>query len=182
MSGGQWIQDPQIFAGFYDTNSTHVQVLQFVTHDALLRVNLSVMRLKGQCYDGSTSMSEAHGEVAKMILDEEPKAMHTHCYRQRQICGSTCRYVIKHEDFQFLFWFGGRKTSVETQWQHNHDLPFCSNLCSWRTEGSRYDCDYTNECQIRSILVQSHKNGLGTSSGRFGTSTTMKRPRILYFL
>ena len=68
------------FAGLYETNSTHAHVLHSVIHDVLLRMNLSITRLRGQCYDGATTMSGARGGVAKLILDEEPRALYTHCY------------------------------------------------------------------------------------------------------
>ena len=68
------------FVGLYETNSTHAQVLHYVIHDVLLRMNLCLTRLRRQCYDGATSMSGTHGGVAKLILDEEPRALYTHHY------------------------------------------------------------------------------------------------------
>lgn len=37
-------------------------------------------KLRGQCYDGAASMSGARNGVAKLIIDEEPRALYTHCY------------------------------------------------------------------------------------------------------
>ena len=80
----QWVDGEleahEEFVGLYETNSTHAQVLHSLIHDVLLRTNLSITRLRGQCYDGASSMLGARGGVAKLILDEEPRALHTHCY------------------------------------------------------------------------------------------------------
>ena len=38
-------------------------------------------RLCGQCYDGASAMSGSRSGVAKRILDLEPKAFFSHCYR-----------------------------------------------------------------------------------------------------
>ena len=57
-----------------------MQVLHSVRHDVQLRIDLSITRLRGQCYDGATSMSEARGGVAKLILNEEPRALYTYCF------------------------------------------------------------------------------------------------------
>lgn len=48
--------------------------------DILLRLNLSLTRIRGQCYDGATSMTGIRLGVAKQLLDEEPRAVYTHCY------------------------------------------------------------------------------------------------------
>ena len=48
--------------------------------DVLLRFSLSLNRLRGQRYDGASSMSGAKTGVAIQILAEEPKAIYTHCY------------------------------------------------------------------------------------------------------
>ena len=42
--------------------------------------NLSVSKLRGQCYDGAATMAGAKAGVAKKLLDEEPRAVYTHCY------------------------------------------------------------------------------------------------------
>ena len=51
-----------------------------VIKDTLLRINLSLTRIRGQCYDGSASMAGIRSGVAKQLLDEEPRAIYTHCY------------------------------------------------------------------------------------------------------
>jgi len=38
--------------------------------------NLSVNKLRGQCYDGAATMAGAKAGVAKKLLDEEPRAVY----------------------------------------------------------------------------------------------------------
>ena len=48
--------------------------------DALLRMNLSLHKARGQYYDGTANMSGAKSGVAKQLTDEKPRALYTHCY------------------------------------------------------------------------------------------------------
>ncbi len=48
--------------------------------DCLCRLNIPYSRVRGQCYDGASTMSGARSGVAKLIMDEEPRAVYTHCY------------------------------------------------------------------------------------------------------
>ena len=48
--------------------------------DVLLRLNLCITKARGQCYDGAAAMSGCRSGVAKRIMDDEPKAIYTHCY------------------------------------------------------------------------------------------------------
>ena len=61
--------------------------------------NLSVSKLRGQCYDGAATMAGAKAEVAKKLLDEEPRAVYTHCYGHalNLACGDTikCSKLMK---------------------------------------------------------------------------------------
>ena len=51
-----------------------------MVRDVLLRLNLSVTKLRGQCYDGASAMAGLRGGLAKMITDDEPRALYIHCY------------------------------------------------------------------------------------------------------
>ena len=51
-----------------------------VIKEVMLRLNLSMSKLRGQCYDGCSAMSGTRSGVAKSIMDEEPRAVYTHCY------------------------------------------------------------------------------------------------------
>ena len=46
----------------------------------LVRMNFSLSRCRGQCYDGAANMKGGNTGVAKQLLDEEPRALYTHCY------------------------------------------------------------------------------------------------------
>lgn len=43
-------------------------------------MNLTLSKVRGQCYNGASAMSGAKSGVAKRIQDEEPRAVYTHCY------------------------------------------------------------------------------------------------------
>ena len=43
-------------------------------------MNLKVEHCRGQCYDGASSMSGVRNGVAKVLNDEESRAVYTHCY------------------------------------------------------------------------------------------------------
>ena len=68
------------FVGLHMADSIDANTLVSVIKDVLLRFNLSLNRLRGQCCDGASSMSGAKTGVATQILAEEPKAVYTHCY------------------------------------------------------------------------------------------------------
>lgn len=46
----------------------------------MIRLNLSMSKLRGQCYHGCSTMSGTRTGVAKPIADEEPRAVFSHCY------------------------------------------------------------------------------------------------------
>ena len=68
------------FIGLYLVGSTQASALIEVIHDTLARMNISINKLRGQCYDGASSMSGPRSGVATQILQEEPRALYTHCY------------------------------------------------------------------------------------------------------
>ena len=68
------------FIGLYNVPSISASRLTFVVKDALLRLNLSLAKACGQCYDGASNMNGVGNGVAKQIRDAEPKALFTHCY------------------------------------------------------------------------------------------------------
>ena len=51
-------------------------MLVAVIKDALLRMNLTLSKVRGQCYDGVANMAGARLKVAKKIADEEPRAIY----------------------------------------------------------------------------------------------------------
>ena len=57
--------------------STQASVLYSMVCDILLRLNISVSKLRDQCYDGASFISGRCSGLAKMIADAEPRAIFT---------------------------------------------------------------------------------------------------------
>ena len=80
----RWVADDlqvnEEFLGLYHVNSIDAATLTSVIQDLFIRLNLSFERLRGQCYDGASSMSGSRSGVAKRISELEPRAVFTHCY------------------------------------------------------------------------------------------------------
>ena len=78
----RWVSDDfevhEDFLGMYVVDSIHTQTLLGVVHDVIKRLNLSVSKDRGQCYDRATAMSGSRAGVVKMIQDEEPTVMVIH--------------------------------------------------------------------------------------------------------
>lgn len=68
------------FIGFYQVDAIDSSTLTSVIKDTLTRMNLSLSRICGQCYDGASATSGAKNGVAKQICDLEPRGLYTHCY------------------------------------------------------------------------------------------------------
>lgn len=56
------------FSGLHEVGSTEAAVLLTVIHDILPRINISI---RGQCYDGASSMSGAQQGVATVISSKK---------------------------------------------------------------------------------------------------------------
>ena len=80
----RWVDDAltahKEFVGLYLTDSIASKALVAVIKDVLLRMNLKIEHCRGQCYDGASSMTGEKTGVAKILRDEEPRAILTHCY------------------------------------------------------------------------------------------------------
>ncbi len=68
------------FLGLYIVSSIDASSLFSVVSDVLTRLNLSWSRLRGQCYDGCSTMSGHRNGLAKRVHEMEPRAVFTHCY------------------------------------------------------------------------------------------------------
>lgn len=81
------------FTGLYTVDNISANTLVAVIKDALLRMNLTLNKVRGQCYDGAANMAGVRSGVAKQIIDEEPRAVYTHCYGHalNLACGDTIR-------------------------------------------------------------------------------------------
>ena len=68
------------FVGLYVTSSTDSKSLVGIIKDVLIRLNLNIHSCRGQCYDGAAAMRGCQNGLAVQILQEEPRALYTHCY------------------------------------------------------------------------------------------------------
>ncbi len=68
------------FVGLFEVTSTKAETIYAAITDVLLRLNLSLSRVRGQCYDGAATMSGAKSGVATRLCAAEPRAIFTHCY------------------------------------------------------------------------------------------------------
>ena len=68
------------FIGLYMVPSIDSATLTSVIMDTLIRMNISLNKCRGQCYDGASNMSGVKKGAATNILKQEPKAVYTHCY------------------------------------------------------------------------------------------------------
>ena len=68
------------FIGLHALSSTDAGTIFNVLKDVLLRCNLDITKLRGQCYDGAASMSGSKSGVAARFKEENEKCLFTHCY------------------------------------------------------------------------------------------------------
>ena len=57
------------FVGLYVVDNIQALTLKAVIEDTLLRMNLSFKRIRGQCYDGASTMAGCRNGLAKLIQD-----------------------------------------------------------------------------------------------------------------
>ena len=69
-----WVDNSLEVADRIDADSL-ITVIKGVLKDH----NISVSKLRGQCYDGAATMAGAKAGVAKKLLDEEPRAVYLAC-------------------------------------------------------------------------------------------------------
>lgn len=68
------------FIGLYAVSTIEASSLVFVIKVSLLRLNLTLAKACGQCYDRASNMAGSRNGVAKQIPDEEPRAHFIHCF------------------------------------------------------------------------------------------------------
>eukprot|EP00731_Ephydatia_muelleri_P034281 Em0054g4a len=81
----RWMDDSNFevheeFIGLYEVESITSDSIVSVVKDTLIRLNLSLSKARGQCYDGASNMSGIRNGVAIQLCKEEPRAVYTHCY------------------------------------------------------------------------------------------------------
>ena len=70
----------EVFVGLYQVELTEGETIYRVITDVLLRLNLAVSKVHGQCYDGTSAMSGAKSGIVARMYAAEPRAVFTHCY------------------------------------------------------------------------------------------------------
>ena len=68
------------FIGLNQTDAIDSRSLVRIIQDSLLHMNLKVQHCRGRCYDGAINMRGSRNGIAKVLNDEEPRAVYTHCY------------------------------------------------------------------------------------------------------
>ena len=68
------------FLGFYNVPDIGAETVVSAIKDLLLKLQLSSVNCRGQCYDGASNMMAHKTGVAKRIQDLQPKAYTTHCH------------------------------------------------------------------------------------------------------
>lgn len=77
---GDDLQVHEDFVGLHVIESIDSATLTAVIKDVLMRMNLTLTKMRGQCYDGASCMSGLKSGVATRLSEEEPRAIYTHCY------------------------------------------------------------------------------------------------------
>ena len=60
------------FMGLYEVDSINASTLVRILKDSLIRFNVSLSKLRGQCFDGASNMSGIRQGVATVIQAEQP--------------------------------------------------------------------------------------------------------------
>ena len=80
----RWVDDDlqvhEDFIGLQVVESNDCATLIPVIKDVLMRMNLTLTKMRGQCYDGASCMLGLKSGVATRVSEEEPRAVYTHCY------------------------------------------------------------------------------------------------------
>lgn len=76
----RWVDDNLIahedFIGLYETPSVKANVIVSTITDTLIHMNLTLSKVRGQCCDGASNMSNSRNGVAKQIEDMQRKALY----------------------------------------------------------------------------------------------------------
>ncbi len=71
------------FMGFYETKNARSETLFKIIQDTLIRFNLPIQRVVGQCFDGAANMSGELTGLKTRLLEVNPKALFVHCVAHR---------------------------------------------------------------------------------------------------
>ncbi len=81
------------FIDLFMVNAVDADTITAVIFDILRCLNLSIAKVRGQCYDGAATMSGKNAGVVATVLKEEPKALYTHYDHSLSLA---CGDAIKH--------------------------------------------------------------------------------------
>ena len=68
------------FMSLYSLSFIQASSIALVIHDTIVRLNLTMTKVRGQCYDGVSNTSGLRNGVATQIQEDEPRATYTQCY------------------------------------------------------------------------------------------------------
>ena len=74
------LQVDEEFIGLYQTSTTDAATLAGLNKAVFIRLNVSMKKLRGQCFDGASAMSGYRTGVAKRVNDSEPRVVFAYCY------------------------------------------------------------------------------------------------------
>ena len=72
------------FVGLYQVDLIVSSNIVKVLKDTIVRLNLSMSKCRGQCYDGLANMAGIQNGVAVQMCAEEPCTLYSHCYGHAQ--------------------------------------------------------------------------------------------------
>ena len=80
----RWISEDFVvseeFLGFYYLSAIDAKSIVDAMKDAFLLFQIPMAKIRGQCYDGCSTMAGAKAGVAAKIAEMEPRAVFTHCF------------------------------------------------------------------------------------------------------
>ena len=68
------------FIGLHVLDSTDASHIFAVIKAVLGQLHIPMNKIRGQCYDGAAAMAGSRSGVAKLVSEEEARAIYTHCY------------------------------------------------------------------------------------------------------
>ena len=74
------------FLGMHEMKSTDAEGITATIKTVLLHLWIPIAKLRGQCYDGASTLARARNGVAVKIQQLEPNAVFTHCYGHALKC------------------------------------------------------------------------------------------------
>ena len=82
------------FIGLHELSVTNAETLAFILKDVVLQLGLDPERLRGQCYDGCSTMMGKKSGVAPTIkneLNRNALAIHCHAHALNLACGDSIK-------------------------------------------------------------------------------------------